>query len=196
MAAVEINFQLTPFLLNILRAIRARAGAGGVLEGVQVIKMFPLNDLEIDDLPLPSILVDLYEVEPDPDCDLGTGQLGVQLMFQAYVVVGSTAQGASLTVRKLALALGAVINDGNRFDTPGVSPSIVTDIIGMPKITGQRQYLVWSVEWQHATTIGAEDMLCDDPPVDADEIDLVMLGFDPDVGPGHEDDYETVIDDS
>ena len=193
MAATVINFNLTTFLVNILNALKAKAGTGMPLAGVRVIKMYPLNDLEIDDLPLPAILMDLYEVEPDPDCDLGTGQLGVQLMLQLYVVVAGTARSSPLTVRQLAMAAGAIINDGNRFDSP-VSPAKVTDIIGMPKLQDtNRQYLIWSVEWQHATTIGAEDQLCDDPPVDADEINTVLWGTPPDVGEGHEDDYKVVV---
>ena len=194
MAATVINFNLTTFLVNILNALKAKTGTGMPLAGVRVIKMYPLGDLEIDDLPLPALLMDLYEIEPDPDCDLGTGQLGVQLMLQLYVVVAGTPRGAPLTVRKLALAAGAIINDGNRFGSP-VSPAKVTNIIGMPKLQDtNRQYLIWSVEWQHATVIGTEDQICDDPPVDADQINEVFLGTVPDVGVGHETDYERVID--
>ena len=190
MASVEIEFNLTTFLVNVLKELRKYNGTGDSLEDVKLIKMYPLGDLEIDDLPLPAVLMDLYEVEPDPDANLGTGQLGVQLMMQIWVVVAATDRGAPLTVRKLAMAVGAIIHSGYRFSAP-VSPAKVTDIIGMPKLTQQNsnQYLIWSVEWQHATTIGAEDQLCDDPPVDADQINQVLWGTDPDVGPDHEDDY-------
>lgn len=192
--AVDINFSLTPYLLNVLRALRAKTGSGQALDGVKIIKMYPLGDLEIDDLPLPAILVDLYEIEPDPEADLGTGKMGVQLMMQLWVVVAATERGAPLTVRKLAMAAGAIIHDGYRFGSP-VSPAKVTDIIGMPKLQDNRQYLIWSVEWQHATTIGAEDMLCiDDPPVDADDINQVLWGTPPEVGTGHESDYEEPYD--
>lgn len=174
--AVHINFSLTRYLVNVLKALRDKTGTGQPLDGVKVIKMYPLGDLEINDLPLPAILVDLYEIEPDPDAALGTGQLGVQLMMQLWVVVAGTEKGAPLTVRKLALNAGAIIHDGRSFGAP-VGTAMVTDIIGMPKLRDEtnRQYIIWSVEWQHATVISPDfDDLCDDPPVDADEINELL----------------------
>ena len=194
--ATHVNFNLTRYLVNVLKTLRDKAETGQPLDGVKVIKMYPLGDLEINDLPLPAILVDLYEIEPDPEADLGTGQLGVQLMMQLWVVVAGTERGAPLTVRKLALNAGAIIHDGRSFNSP-VGTAKVTDIIGMPQLRDEsnRQYIIWSVEWQHATVISPEfDDLCDDPPVDADQIDSVLWGTVPDVGPDHKDDYEKPYD--
>ena len=174
--ATHVEFSLTRYLVNVLKALRDKTGSGQPLDGVKVIKMYPLGDLEISDLPLPAILVDLYEVEPDPDADLGTGQMGVQLMMQLWVVVAGTERGAPLTVRKLALAAGAIIHDGRSFNSP-VGTAAVTDIIGMPQLRDESnwQYIIWSVEWQHATTIGVEDLICiDDPSIDADQIDTIL----------------------
>ena len=92
--ATHVNFSLTKYLVNVLWRLRDNAQTGQPLDGVKVIKMYPLGDVEIDDLPLPAILVDLYEIEPDPDADLGTGQMGVQLMMQLWVVVAGTERGA------------------------------------------------------------------------------------------------------
>lgn len=183
MAATHINFRLTRYLVNVLKALRDQTGTGQPLDGVKVIKMYPLGDLEIADLPLPAILVDLYEIEPDPDADLGTGQLGVQLMMQLWVVVAGTARGGPLTVRKLALNTGAILHDNRRFNSP-VSPAKVTDIIGMPKLRDEssRQYLIWSVEWQHATVIATEELYCPAPIADAIDIDEVFWSTTPDVG--------------
>ena len=174
--ATHINFSLTRYLVNVLKALRDKATPGQPLDGVKVIKMYPLGDLEIADLPLPAILVDLYEVEPDPDADLGTGQMGVQLMMQLWVVVAGTERGAPLTVRKLALSASAIIHDNRSFNSP-VGTAAVTDIISMPQLRDEsnRQYIIWSVEWQHATTIGVEDLICiDDPAIDADQIDSIF----------------------
>ena len=188
MPATTINFTLTTFLINVLNALKARTGAGDLLEGVGVIKMYPLSDLVIEDLPLPAILVDLYEVEPVGK-DSSTGQLVVNLMMQLYIVYAGTVRGAPLKIMQLAMAAGAIISDGGRFGGQ-VDEAKVTDIISQPKLQDEnRQYLIWSVEWQHETWIASHDELCDDPAVDADEIDRVLLGFNAE----SESDYEEVI---
>ena len=68
----------------------------------------------------------------------------------------------------------------------------------MPKLRDEsnRQYIIWSVEWQHATVISPEDLLCiDDPPVDADEINEIFWSTPPKVGPVLDDEGNPVLDD-
>ena len=195
MASTEIDFSLTPFLLALLRAFRDRLGANDVLDGVDEVRFINLNTVEGIEKPNQDIVIyfDLYEIEPDHANAPGTGQLTVNLMFQAWVLVKPSVSGASLKAREYALNLSTIVHD-NRFSSP-VSAAVVTDLINTPPL-GDSRVLCWSVEWQHCTWVADSDQICDDPPVDASDIEMVLLGFVPDVGLGHESDYEVVVDDS
>ena len=195
MASTEIDFSLTPFFLALLRAFRGRLGAGDVLDGVDEVRFINLNTVEGIENPAQDIVIyfDNYEIEPDYANAPGTGQLTVNLMFQAWVLVKPSVSGASLKAREYALNLSTIVHD-NRFSSP-VSAAVVTDLINLPTL-GDDRVLVWSVEWQHCTWVADSEQICDDPPVDADEIEMVLLGFAPDVGLAHQSDYEVVVDDS
>ena len=195
MASTEINFELVPFLLNLLRAFRAELDSGDPLDGVDVVKFLNLNTVDAIEDAAHDIVIyfDLYEIEPDndPKNQSGTAQLTVNLMFQAYVLVKPSVGGASLKARQFALALATILHDGDRFGSP-VGPAVVTDCINLPPL-GDERVIVWSVEWMHCTWVSSSEQICDDPPVDASQVERVLLGFPPDVGVGHESDYETVV---
>ena len=73
MASTEIDFSLTPFLLALLRAFRARLGANDVLDGVDEVRFINLNTVEGIENPSQDIVIyfDNYEIEPDHANDPG-----------------------------------------------------------------------------------------------------------------------------
>lgn len=189
--SIDINFNLEQYLCSVVEELRTR------LPSMKVIKPYPTNDIEIKDLPVPAVLVDLYEILPceDEEQDLGNGQLPIDLMMSAYVVIASNEKQANLKVRQYAIDVASVIHNGRKFDSP-VSPAEILGITPQPEVNDDNHtYLAWGVSWQHTTYLGIQqtDELCDDPPVDAADIDKVFLGHDPEVGEEHKEDYEQVV---
>ena len=121
----NMAFDLTQFLTNVVVGLRERLADNDV----KIIKAYPTNDIEINDLPVPAVLVDLFEMVPmsenDPDYNMAslTGRLGVTLMMTAYVVVGSNTQSANLKIRELALRVATEINALRRFGIQECSPA-------------------------------------------------------------------------
>ena len=187
---VTIDFVLENFLTNVVDELRNK------LADMKVVKPYPTNDIEIKDLPVPAVLVDLYEILPgEPDDDLGTGQLPINLMMTAYVVIAATEDRANLNVRQYAMNVASVIHNARRFGSL-VSDAEILSISPRPEVNDDNQtYIAWGVEWQHTTMLAEQqtDALCDDPPVDAEQIDTVYLGHEPKTGEQHKDDYEQVI---
>lgn len=140
-----------------------------------------------DRLPLPAILIELEDMEGAPDEDPGTGQLAVMARFAARVIIGFRTKSAEREIRKLAGALGAFAHL-NRWDKP-VGPAEVL-VIGPDAFAPELdRYVVWRVEWQQVVHLGASVWTNEgDIPV------TVLIGFDPDIGPGHEDDYVDIDD--
>lgn len=188
--SIDINFNLEEYLKNVVSELRTK------LPHMKVVKAYPTNDIEIKDLPVPAVLVDLYEMLPgEEEEDLGNGQLPITLMMSAYVVITSNEPQANLKVRQYAIDVASVIHNGRKFDSP-VSPAEILSITPQPDVNDENQsYLAWGLGWQHTTYLGSQqtDELCDDPEVDASDIDKVFLGHDPEVGEEHKEDYEQVV---
>ena len=148
---------------------------------VKIIKAYPTNDIEINDLPVPAVLVDLFEMVPmsenDPDYNMAslTGRLGLTLMLTAYVVVGSCDKQANLKIRELALRVATEINALRRFGIEDCSPAQILAISNQQEINDENQtYFAWSVEWSHDVIVGAESTAaCPDPSVDAVDVKTV-----------------------
>ena len=188
--SIDINFNLEQYLKNVVTELRTR------LPDMKIIKAYPTNDIEIKDLPVPAVLIDLYEILPgEKEEDLDNGQKAIDLMMAAYVVIASNEKQANLKVRQYAIDVGSVIHNGRKFDSP-VSPAEILGITPQPEVNDDNQtYLAWGVSWQHTTYLGSQqtDALCDDPEVDASQIDKVFLGHDPETGVEHKEDYEQVV---
>ena len=150
---------------------------------VKIVKAYPTNDIEINDLPVPAVLVDLFEMMPmspnDPDYNMAslTGRLGVTLMMTAYVVVGSCEPQANLKIRELALRVATEINALRRFGIQECSPAQILSIANQRDISHENQvFFAWSVEWSHDVIVGAESTAaCPDPSVDAEDIKTVHV---------------------
>jgi hypothetical protein len=152
-----------------------RTGLAARLADVPSVFCYPAD---AGALALPAILIDLVRLAPGRDP--GSGETGLRAHFQARIVADAAAPGAALQVRGLAarialalcheqwgLPIGAAQWQGAAADA--VQPS------------GR---LAWLLEWTHEIELGDPAW----PYPDSTGLAL-MLGLDPDTGPGHEGDY-------
>jgi len=143
------------------------------------------EDADRERLVIPAILVDLVELEPEPDQDPETGELPVLVHFEARVILGFRTVKVRRAVASAAGALAAFLHD-NRLGVKwgaGVVLSCAPD-----EFAPQAEKVdVWSVEWVHRAHIG--------DAIELEEGDLpteVYLSWAPEIGTDHEDDYQEV----
>lgn len=136
----------------------------------------------------PACFLTLAEFEPEEgDGGTGTGQLSVALRWEFRVVLGIRDIDSARNVRKLAADI-ALWGHGNRFGMlAGASRFIRAEPDEFsPKL---QHYDPWLVEFEQGILLG--ESVWSDEGVAPSEI---LVGYVPDVGPGHEDDYEEVVD--
>lgn len=135
-------------------------------------------------LPLPAVLVELADMEPDPDADPGTEQLAVQSRWEARIIIGFRKPNAEREVRRLAAALGVFVHQ-NRFGEP-IGSAEVLAIAPDSFDPDLDQYVVWLVEWQQIVHLGGSVWANDsDTPIPSQ----VLYSWAPNIGPDHEPDY-------
>jgi hypothetical protein len=111
----------------------------------------------------PGILLELEDLPADDPDEIGTEQLGVMLMFNAYVVLDYKA-GKKQAVKTMAAAVMAFIR-GRRWDCPVGAANVAG---GFPDVIGGREndYEVMRVEFSHEAMLGIDvwtaDQLLDD----------------------------------
>ncbi len=95
---------------------------------VQFPALVSVEDYGADrkDLGIPAVLVELIDMEPDPDSDPGTEQLPVMSKWVARIVMGFRTPNVKREIRKLAGALGVLVHQ-NRW-AQAISPAQVTYI--------------------------------------------------------------------
>lgn len=138
-------------------------------------------------MALPAVLVNLTDLEPDPDEDPGTEQLAAIARFDAQIVIGFRTANAKREIRKLAAALGKHIHM-QRWGQP-VAPAQVTAIVPDDFSPELDRFEVWRVEWQQVVHIGVS-VWDNDGTIPTQ----VLIGFAPDIGPGNEDKYVPIED--
>ncbi len=136
-------------------------------------------------LPLPAVLIELVDMEPDPDLDAGTEQLGVVLRFELQIVIGFRAPNAKREIRKLAAALAQHVN-GQRWGQR-VGPARVTDITREDFAPELDKYEVWRIEFEQTGAIG-NSVWTNDGTTPRE----VLTSWSPEVGPAHVAAYRAV----
>jgi hypothetical protein len=141
--------------------------------------------LDRKSLKVPACLVELTDWDTRVDPDPGTEQLAVMARFEARFIM-SFRQGAAnpkLEVRKLAAAFAAFAKF-QRWGCP-IGPAEILSAAPDDFDPELDQFEVWCVEWQQIIHLGASvwEMPPDWIPTE------VYLGFAPDIGPEHIDDY-------
>lgn len=140
---------------------------------------------EIDASDLPAILLDLTEFENESDDDRGTGQIPLRCRLEARILLGYKTTAAKTAARTAAANLALFLRL-KRFTADGVKtePAVV---IGSYRddFASQDRYTVWRVEWTQVLQVGADIFYSDTLPVPEP-----VYSFSPDIGHGHEADYE------
>lgn len=142
---------------------------------------------ERDAVPTPACLLDMPEFEDAPDDDPGTNQLAIRARFEAELLLGFRTTKAKLSARVLAAALAQFIHaDLRRIVTSMGPPSAIhahrSDF--KPELD---KYEVWHVEWWQVIYLG-ESIWTDEGLTPTN----VFVGVSPNIGTGHETDYEQV----
>lgn len=137
-----------------------------------------------DKIGSPSIFLEIEDIVADDPDDVGTEQLAVTLMFNAYVVL-SYKDPNKKAIKKFAASVMSYVR-GRRWGQP-VGPANV--VIASPdKVIGQPDdYECMRIEFTHEAMLGA-DVFAGDGVIPTE----VYLGYAPDIGPPHIDDYELV----
>ena len=117
-----------------------------------------------------------------PGHDPGNGQTALICRLQARLLVArDDAEAEELALRNVA-ALAVLLRAQNW----GLELEPVSFIQAQPELDNPvlAACRVWLVEWQQPVLLGETEWPWEDQPPGS-----LMLGFDPQTGPGHEDDY-------
>jgi hypothetical protein len=137
-------------------------------------------------LPLPAIILDLSEMEPDMEIDPGTEQLAVHARFEAEIIFGFQTPDVKRAIRKFAAAFGAWLRL-RRWTGVRTGPAYVTSMHRSEFNPELDQYEVWCVEWTQPVHLG-DTVWTNDGTVPTQ----VFAGYSPDIGAGHQGDYMKV----
>ncbi len=133
-------------------------------------------------LAVPALIVQISELEPDPDKDPHTGQFPCLIRLEARIVMGHRTPGVRREVLRAAGAVAAFVHS-NRL---GVAWGAATVIAVDPDEFAPQadSFDIWRVEWVHAADLGTSYFV-DDGVTPA----RVLTSWSPDIGLAHEADY-------
>jgi hypothetical protein len=140
------------------------------------------EDEPSDALTVPAVLVQLSEIEPEPDSDAMTGQLACVFRIEARIVMGALSPSARIAAATAAGRLAAFVHQnrlGSMWDG-----AIVLAVEPDEFAPGADQFVIWRVEWAHAGRLGDSNVPAgDDTPVQ------ILVSHAPLIGPGNEEYY-------
>lgn len=165
-----------PLTLDLLLAAIEQTLAAQLTEIEQVLRG-PLGSAAPT---LPAVLLDLVQLQPGQDP--GSGETAVLCTLQARVlVVPGDAAAEALALRSVA-RLATLL----RSQTWGleVQPAAFVEARPVDQEAGLEAYRCWLVEWRQLVLLGEPEWPWEDQPPGS-----LLLGIDPQTGPGHEADY-------
>ena len=170
-------------LAALLAAVVADLQAG--FPALVTVEEYSDDHIEERRLPVPpAALVDLMELEPEPEEDPGTGQTPVSIRFEVSLVISFSEQNAERSVRVLAAAVAHRIA-GSRFGQP-IGRAQIVAVEPQSFAPELDQYVAWRVEWFHKPAyLGPLEW-----PLEGTPVTKVHVGREPDTGPGNELEYE------
>jgi len=134
------------------------------------------------DLPVPAIIVQFSEIEPNPDADAQTGQLPCLLHVEARVIMGHRTPKVRREVIKAAGAIGVYVHS-NRLGIPW-GAAIVLAIEPDEFAPAVDTFDIWRIEWVHSLDLG-DSYFVDDAVTPTE----VFSAFSPDTGAANESGY-------
>ncbi|WP_299144119.1 hypothetical protein [uncultured Tateyamaria sp.] len=136
-------------------------------------------------LPVPAILVQISELEPDPDMDPHTGQFPCLVHLEARIVMGHRTPRVRREVVKAAGALAAFLHNSRLGVAWGAAKVIAVDPDDFAPLA--ETFDIWRVEWVHSADIGESYFV--DEGVTPHQ---VLASWSPDIGPDNEPEYEEI----
>lgn len=155
--------------------------------GLQTVEFYRTDERK--GMLLPAVILNLAEFENEPDVDPGTEQLAVTARFEAEIIMGFRVPNVKREIRKFAAAFAAWMRL-RRFTRENVHTG-PAQVIGCypddfdPELD---QYEVWRMEWSQVLHLG-NTVWTNDGAVPTQ----VFTSWVPDIGNGHEADYDRVI---
>jgi hypothetical protein len=140
------------------------------------------EDEPSDALSVPAVLVQLSEIEPEPDSDPMTGQLACVFRIEARIVMGALSPSARLAAATAAGRLAAFVPE-NRLGALW-DGALVLAVEPDEFAPGADQFVIWRVEWAHAGRLGDSNV-----PIETSTPEQRLVAQAPDIGSGNAADY-------
>lgn len=133
-------------------------------------------------MPMPALYFALSGLAPGPDP--GDGRTAVMATFEACALVESAREQAHLQAAVLASKLVRLLGNDQYWGVDCVDRA--QDVHAMPSesIPELLQCAAWTIQWRHVLYLGETEWVWDDQPPGK-----LVFAFDPDTGPGNEDNY-------
>lgn len=139
-------------------------------------------------LPLPCLVLEMVDFEPAP-IQPNDERSKFTCRFEARIVNDPINAAAELTIRETALKVAHAVRNNN-YGMKGVGFGVVVQS-GFDALSHEfnDSYLCWVIEFTHDITVGEEGFTWwTDNPVPL----KFFVGFEPDTGPDHIEDYTEV----
>lgn len=150
---------------------------------LKTVEDYPEDRSVLKPPQLPACLVEMTELEASPEDDPGTEQLAAYAGFEARFIIGFRTVKAKRSIRQLAAQFMLGLR-GQRWGLP-VGAAIPVRAYEDPFIPDLDQFEVWTVEWRQLIHLGVSTWT-DEGATPGQP----MVGYAPDIGPPHVDDYE------
>jgi hypothetical protein len=172
--------------MNDLDLAAALAGIVSKLsEAFPDVNVCEAEGVEPDELPVPALICQISEIEPDPDREPLTGQFPCMVRVQARIVLGHRTPTVRMQTLKLAGAVAAIVhNDRFGSEWGGAKVFAVEPDEFAPEAN---RFDVWLVEWSHAARLGAGFAL----PAEFQPTEVLVSNA-PRIGLGNEAEYVEV----
>lgn len=138
-----------------------------------------------DKVDVPALLVQLTELEPNPDSDGSDGKWPCLVHFEARIVYGFRTPKVRRQTAASAGSIAAFVHN-NRLGV-GWGGAQVLACAPDEFAPKAEQYDIWQIEWAHKADLGKSAL-----PPHEDLPAHVYLGHAPEIGPEHEGNYEEV----
>lgn len=145
------------------------------------------RDDESETIPTPAILLEVCEVEPDPEKDAGTDQLPALIRFEARIMMGIRTPQVKLAVRMAAMALAGWLH--KRSWGNGVYADPCRVLTCSPDEFDPRvdKWAVWRVEWHNGAMLGTDNSW-----ENGGTVPQAFFSFSSDIGSPNKGDYQPV----
>jgi hypothetical protein len=163
---------------------RIRTAVPGLVEARAHPGRFDTEELRRVALRAPCVLSAClgFSVVGDP----GTGERDVELVLASFVVTRGQADAAAAAALEFAEALVLLVGE-ERWGRPGVQPATRISADNLFAASGTSGAALWAVSWRQVIRIGESVWAETENPIKE-----FYAGRAPDIGAGHEDDYELV----